>query len=339
MGLRGIGDLAGRIVGLAVVATLLLPTASLSASADLSRSVHRQSATTDYRWIPGCVVPDGGNLWVCDVSTRNQLFEIHASSGSLVRQLSAARYRFDDPQSAVTNGRLLWVESPVHNSVTVISATSGALVRVLGRGYGFDNPNAMALTGHILFVANDTSVTEIDPRTERLIRVVKGLAIHIKGGDAIATGGGVVAVSNSSNGYVALLNGTTGKFIRAVHSPAIGGEGDSVAVVGSTLWVADIGNHYIAVLDAVTGHLIRRVRSPGTNEPNAVRAQGGYVWAVNVGFPQYVTQFRPDGSVVKSVECGIPLDVAFGDDMVFVELEESVVELTSGSLKIIRFMY
>ena len=60
-------------------------------------------------------------------------------------------------------------------SVTEVNASTGAAVRVISEPTGrFELPDALALRGDDLFVANLGSVTEVDASTGSLVRVITG---------------------------------------------------------------------------------------------------------------------------------------------------------------------
>ena len=63
------------------------------------------------------------------------------------------------------------------NSVTELTASTPALVRVIsGSAYSFNDPDAMAVAGNDLFVANEwgNSLTVLDAATGGLVRVMSG---------------------------------------------------------------------------------------------------------------------------------------------------------------------
>src|SRR5271170_5298906 len=67
----------------------------------------------------------------------------------------AARSAFDSPTSATVVGSDLYVSNGANNTVTEVTATSGARVAIIGgSAFGFDAPSAIDSVGSDLFVAN-----------------------------------------------------------------------------------------------------------------------------------------------------------------------------------------
>src|ERR1019366_3353446 len=86
------------------------------------------------------------------------------------------------------------------NSLTELSASTGKLVRVLsGSSYRFNYPDALALSGGYLFVANGAgrSVTELNASTGKLVRVISGSSYRFIGPDALAVSSGDLFVANA----------------------------------------------------------------------------------------------------------------------------------------------
>ena len=83
----------------------------------------------------------------------------------LVRVISGAEYRFQDPDAVAESGGDVFVANGYEaNTVTEIDASTGALVTVLSSSrYQFDFPYAFAVSGGDLFVVNSyaNSVTEL----------------------------------------------------------------------------------------------------------------------------------------------------------------------------------
>ena len=68
--------------------------------------------------------------------------------------ISGSSYKFDSPYALAADGGDLFV-TLIGDSVTELSASSGALVRVIsGSRYNFDFPEAIAADGGELFVVN-----------------------------------------------------------------------------------------------------------------------------------------------------------------------------------------
>ena len=102
---------------------------------------------------------------------------------------------FDEPDAVAADGTHVWVANASGDSVTELSESTGALVKVLSaRSYGFDVPDAIAADGTHVWVAdsNGHSVTELSQSTGALVKVLRG----IHGPDGIAVDGTHVWVAD-----------------------------------------------------------------------------------------------------------------------------------------------
>jgi hypothetical protein len=154
-------------------------------------SLVRVISASRYRFNgPDAIAPSGPDLFVANGGPRGALdgdrgpslppasgtsvTELNASTGRLVRVISASSYGFSGPHAIAVSGPDLFVANrkgpiraeflPNGTSVTELSASTGRLVRVIsGSSYGFDGPDALAVSGLDLFVANceGQSVTEL----------------------------------------------------------------------------------------------------------------------------------------------------------------------------------
>ena len=84
-------------------------------------------------------------------------------------------YGFNGSLGIASDGTHIWVANPGGQSVTELSASTGALVKVIrGQGYGFDDPWAITTAGGNIWVTNNRSVTELSAATGALVRVIRG---------------------------------------------------------------------------------------------------------------------------------------------------------------------
>ena len=87
-------------------------------------------------------------------------------SATPVRQLSGVNvlgWGFNGPDAITSGGTHVWVANANGDSVTELSASTGALVKVIrGSSYGFDYPSGITSDGTHVWVANywGNSVTE-----------------------------------------------------------------------------------------------------------------------------------------------------------------------------------
>ena len=104
---------------------------------------------------------------------------------------------FNEPGAITLGGTHLWVVNVRGNSVTELSASTGALVKFNnGSGYGFDDPEAITSDGTHVWVANmyGNSVTELSETTGALVKVISGSSYWFRDPCAITSDGTHVCV-------------------------------------------------------------------------------------------------------------------------------------------------
>ena len=109
-------------------------------------------------------------------TSRGSVTEVDATTGALVRVLSAQKYAFSGPSALAVVGPDLFVASNDDftggfGSVTEVDISTGALVRVISSpSYGFAEPIAMVADHDDLFVANGGASGPAGRPTARLGR-------------------------------------------------------------------------------------------------------------------------------------------------------------------------
>jgi DNA-binding beta-propeller fold protein YncE len=69
--------------------------------------------------------------------------------------ISSSAYDFDEADAVATDGTNVWVTNYGGDSVTELTAATGALVQVnSSSAYGFDDPDAVATDGTNVWVTN-----------------------------------------------------------------------------------------------------------------------------------------------------------------------------------------
>ncbi len=131
---------------------------------------------------PVAISSDGTNVWVADpYRTGDSVTELSAC-GAVEQVIPIpGSQRLDAISSDGTN---VWVADAFGNSVTELSASSGAVLQTLsGSSYGFDGPDAISSDGTNVWVANydfdsvtelGDSVTELSASTGALVQVIQG---------------------------------------------------------------------------------------------------------------------------------------------------------------------
>ena len=100
------------------------------------------------------------------VAARAAARGVHVSGGILT-----------SPASIASDGTRVWVANYDGNSVTELSARTGAVVKVISASrYKFKDPFSIASGGTHVWVVNldGESVTELSAKTGRLVKVISG---------------------------------------------------------------------------------------------------------------------------------------------------------------------
>ena len=196
---------------------------------------------------PLAMAVDGPDLFVADVGD-NSVVKINATTGALVMDLSGPRYRFGDPRALALVGEHLFVANEAEpsavfggtnspGSVTELDASSGVVVRVFS-GPAFDGPDAMAVVGPDLFVANSASnsLSEVAVSNGALVRVISGTAYGFDQPLALAVSGADLFVANGANGTgpgsVTEVGTSTGALVRL-----LSGSGPGSRALMRWLWL------------------------------------------------------------------------------------------------------
>jgi DNA-binding beta-propeller fold protein YncE len=262
---------------------------------------------------PAAIAAGGGRVWVANslypstADAGGWVTELSATTGALIRVVSAGPDRLTDPEAIAVAGNRVWVVDSLGSSVTELNATTGALIRVIeAQRYQLSDPGAIAVDGNHVWVASagNDAVTEIDASTGALIRVIAGKRYQLNSGGvsvAIAVSGNRVWVSNANGNSVTELNATSGALIRVIAGPGFQFSGPvEVAVSGNRLWVVSStsDNSSVTVINATTGALIRVIWSL-PNFAFAITPGWGGVWLLTNAGVKGVGDSGPDGSVAE----------------------------------------
>jgi hypothetical protein len=171
-------------LGLGLVMATCFGAASASGATPASASKSTLRGPTILGWgieRPQGVATNGTDVWA--PSGANSVIEVKAKTGALVRVISGASYRFNEPDAVAVDGTDVFVANYQGKSVTEFSASTGALVRVIS------DPLGIAVDRSDAFVANfdGNSVTEFGTTGGALVRVIRGSAYEFDNPDALAT--------------------------------------------------------------------------------------------------------------------------------------------------------
>ena len=134
--------------------------------------------------------------------------QFDALSGAQVGYIDGPGYELYYPGAFAVSGRHLFVGD--EDSVTEMDAMTGALTGVVtGSKYQFESPGAMAIAGPDLFVLSsgyirgapssglpESWLTELDPSTGALVRVIAGDQYQFDSPDELAVSGHDLFVAN-----------------------------------------------------------------------------------------------------------------------------------------------
>jgi outer membrane protein assembly factor BamB len=176
---------------------------------------------------PDAITTSGANLFVANAG--GSVTEMSSRTGTFVRSISGASFRFADPIAIASWGPTVFVlntgGSSGRGSIIELNARTGGLVRrVSGARFALDDPVAFTVSGRALFVADkgNNAVTEINEANGALIRVVRGQGLQAP--DGIAVSSGRVWVADSASNAATAINASTGAVV-ATYSDADGAYG------------------------------------------------------------------------------------------------------------------
>jgi DNA-binding beta-propeller fold protein YncE len=311
MSVGGAGGASSPAASSPAVSSPAASSATAPASASRARLAPLGSVKIPGRAIsaPAAIAAGGGRVWVANslypstADAGGWVTELSATTGALIRVVSAGPDRLTDPEAIAVAGNRVWVVDSLGSSVTELNATTGALIRVIeAQRYQLSDPGvsvAIAVSGNRVWVsnANGNSVTELNATSGALIRVIAGPGFQFSGPVEVAVSGNRLWVvsSTSDNSSVTVINATTGALIRVIWSlpnfafaitPGWGGVWllTNAGVKG----VGDSGpDGSVAELRATSGRPVRDVSGPpfkNSSPGGAIAADGTHVWVAGTYF-------------------------------------------------------
>lgn len=279
--------------------------------------------------VPTAMVLARGELWVTEDGIEggygqpNRLIDVgvavfSASTGKHVRFVQGPQFGFRFPSSIASNGRDVWVadaDGQLHNAVTDISATNGALVKVLRGGYGFDGDDQVSLDGAFVLVHNvyDNTVTVLRASDDAFVR-----RIGLPNGPAknagphnswmVTTGGRVwVYAGDYKAAGIRSIDVASGKIESVVRGSDYGfSYPGPIASDGSHLWVGS--GTAITEMSATDGSLVQVLRRPAyAFTVVSIAADSSHVWVLN--YPGSVTELSASTGALIQVISGPQYDL------------------------------
>ena len=181
------------------------------------------SSLGDYFDGPVAIAAQGNDVWIVSSGVKNyygngqgvgSVTELNATTGTVVRIITAQDVPFDEPSAIVVRGNHVWVANLDYSSIVELNSSNGSLVRFI-QANSLNEPLSMTVDRSHLWVANflGNSVTELNTSNGEVVRVV-GAGINAPGG--IVCDGAHVWVTNGPNDSVTELSETTGSLIRTI---------------------------------------------------------------------------------------------------------------------------
>jgi streptogramin lyase len=220
---------------------------------------------------PAGVAANGSRVWVSSLQTGSKygsLTTLAASNGSVLQVTSASSDQFNSPIAVAEGGGAVWVASSGTKnyegngldtgSVTEFSATSGAAIRVIQAGAGFNEPSAIALgSGHV-WISNlySDSLVELNASNGSLTRRVTANSLDQP--LALALSGGDLWAANFQGDTVTEIDASNGKVVRVLTKDL--DEPDAIATANGGVWVTNGPRNSVTEFNARTGKVVRVVR-------------------------------------------------------------------------------
>ena len=229
----------------------------------------------------------GGHLWVSN-QAGNSLTEIDPSTGGWLGTFKAG---LDDPSAIASVGPDLFVANEA-GSLSEVRASDGAAVRTIsGPQFGFQDPIALAVSGHTVLVLNAGrpsatpavagSISEIDARTGRLLRTVSGPSLAFDDPAALVVSGPHAYIADEGNDSVTEIDITSGARLNVIAGQGLR-KPDGITVADGHVWVSDAASNAATDIDEATGTVLATYGDAdgkyGFGSPSVAVASGGYVF-------------------------------------------------------------
>lgn len=259
-----------------ILAVLLLGagTVVMPAAASASTVAHpNPQIPTPWFDGPSALASNGTDVWVAN-GAGNSVTELDATTGGVLRVLSAPRYGFQTPSAITYEASRLWVANefggPRHvGSVTEISAKTGGLIRVVwGKRYGLHDPLAIAAGAGRIWVSSSVSGVRPTSLTE--------------------------------------LDGSTGSLVKLFTAPRAFGDPGAMAVWGKDLWITNGNRELVTQFRLRTSRVRVRLIRGGRYHfdfPSDIASNGVDVWTANT-FGNSLTEFGASSGAVVTVRDG-----------------------------------
>jgi hypothetical protein len=253
--------------------------------------------------------------------------EIDAQTGALVRNYPSGVCGIDLPYAVVGAAGRALVANVSDNTISELSAASGECDGATrGSDYQFDHPAAMvvahghlvvggetlvallSLTNLILGVSSAPQLTEINPSTGALTRVLRGAGYKFDLPGALAASGRDVYVADIQSASITEVNAGTGRLVRVIK---LGSAAEiaptALAVSGNYLLVGAARNNRsasgsLSEIDMATGRTLRTISGKRYKfgVPFSMATDGPDLFVDSL--PEDSNTSKPAGSVLTEVD-------------------------------------
>jgi DNA-binding beta-propeller fold protein YncE len=308
---------------------------------------------------------DGTDVWVTNagywtgptldqVLTPGFITEYDASTGAVVQVIEGSTISpYFSPDAVSSDGTDVWVANIGGGSVAELSASTGALVRLISLSSYGNAVQYVSSDGTDVWVGFNAELVELDATTGALVREIS------EPGDGfyadyqkLASDGTHLWVVNTTNQSLIELDASTGSLVQIVPVSAYGFD-DPIAASsdGTHVWVANMQNDSVSELDASTGNLVRVLSGPSydfgfgdfSGEADAISSDGIHVWVANPDTDSITELNASTGALVRVIpgpSRGEPFAVSSDGAHVWVTdtAKSSVTELNASTGAVMRVM-
>jgi YVTN family beta-propeller protein len=236
------------------------------------------------------------------------------------------------PFSVSSDGTHVWVANFTANTVTEISASTGAVVRTIPVD---PYPVAVCSDGTHVWVTDDSNnaVTEIDASTGSVIQSVPaGYDPYAISYDATH----IWVADSNSPGTVTELNASDGSLVQTI---AVGNYPVSISSDGTHVWVANgpqLTGNSVTELNASDGSVVQTIPM-GDTAPDVVSSDGTHVWMANASGATVTELNATDGSYLRTIPVvGDPNGISSDGRHVWVADSKDVTEINASNGSVVE---
>jgi DNA-binding beta-propeller fold protein YncE len=220
---------------------------------------------------------------------------------------------FDASSSICSDGNHVWVTNSLGDSITELTAQTGAFVQTLsGSTFGATGLDYVACDGaHVWVVSaepnSQSGITELDASTGALVQVIQGTQYSFGAARDISSDGTHVWVTDlldpaHETTAVTEIDASSGALVHVLSDPTYGFNNSwTISSDGTHVWVSN--NSTVTEINASSGALVHVL--PAADFPSgivAVDSDGSHVWTANDSNSNGVTEIdASSGALVQQI--------------------------------------